>query len=106
MAALRQFPWPGNIRELKHVIERAILAAPAEAVEINISLGPAAAPAADVTAPMKGLPPEGISLAQWERAMIEQALKEAGGNQAKAARLLGVSRDTLRYRVAKFKITP
>ena len=107
MAALRQFPWPGNISELKHVIERAILAAPTEATEINIALGPAAAaPAADLTAPMKGLPPEGISLAQWERAMIEQALREAGGNQAKAARLLGVSRDTLRYRMAKFKITP
>jgi DNA-binding protein Fis len=37
--------------------------------------------------------------------MIDQALREAGGNQAKAARLLGITRDTLRYRMAKFKIS-
>jgi DNA-binding NtrC family response regulator len=41
-----------------------------------------------------------------ERAMIEQALRDADGNQVKAARLLGISRDTLRYRMAKFKIQP
>ncbi|HEU4649681.1 MAG TPA: sigma-54 dependent transcriptional regulator [Gemmatimonadales bacterium] len=50
------------------------------------------------------LPPEGMDLAQWERAMIEQALREAGGNQTRAAQRLGISRDTLRYRLKKFGI--
>ena len=62
---------------------------------------------AGVTAPKTaapGFPPEGMNLPDWERAVIERALVEARGNQARAARLLGVSRDTLRYRVAKFKI--
>jgi DNA-binding NtrC family response regulator len=41
-------------------------------------------------------------LAQWERTMIEQALREAGGNQTRAAQRLGITRDTLRYRLKKF----
>jgi DNA-binding protein Fis len=43
-------------------------------------------------------------LGQWEKAMIEQAMREAGGNQTKAAHRLGISRDTLRYRLKKFGI--
>jgi DNA-binding NtrC family response regulator len=50
------------------------------------------------------LPPAGVDLAQWERAMIEQALREAGGNQTRAAQRLGITRDTLRYRLKKFGI--
>ncbi len=111
MAALRQYPWPGNVRELKHVIERAVLALTAGSDEIgDVPLG--AAPQAGAVKPLAAqpgtgtdFPPEGMRLAEWERAMIERALREAGGNQAKAARLLGISRDTLRYRMAKFKIT-
>jgi DNA-binding NtrC family response regulator len=49
-------------------------------------------------------PPPGVDLAQWEKAMIEQALREAGGNQTRAAQRLGISRDTLRYRLKKFGI--
>ena len=111
MAALRRYDWPGNVRELKHVMERAVLAFTGASGEIaDIPLGPAtragAAPAAaEALGPAREVPAEGISLAEWERSMIERALREAGGNQAKAARLLGVSRDTLRYRMAKFKIT-
>jgi DNA-binding protein Fis len=45
-----------------------------------------------------------VDLAQWEKAMIEQALREAGGNQTRAAQRLGISRDTLRYRLKKFGI--
>jgi len=48
------------------------------------------------------LPPQGIDLAQWEKSILEQALREAGGNQTKAAERLGISRDTLRYRLKKF----
>jgi len=55
-------------------------------------------------APPGALPPRGTDLAQWEKSMIEQALREANGNQTQAAQRLGVSRDTLRYRLKKFGI--
>jgi len=112
MAALQQYPWPGNIRELKHVIERAVLAWSGEPGRIeDFSLGHAAQavdapPPPDASAGGPDLPPGGMSLARWERVMIERALREAGGNQVRAARLLGISRDTLRYRMAKFRIKP
>jgi DNA-binding NtrC family response regulator len=60
-------------------------------------------PGAPITPP-GALPPRGTDLAQWERSMIEQALREANGNQTQAAQRLGVSRDTLRYRLKKFGI--
>ncbi|HYT04543.1 MAG TPA: helix-turn-helix domain-containing protein, partial [Gemmatimonadales bacterium] len=52
--------------------------------------------------PTPGLPPQGIDLDQWEKSILEQALREAGGNQTRAAERLGISRDTLRYRLKKF----
>jgi DNA-binding protein Fis len=45
-----------------------------------------------------------MSLDQWEKSLLEQALKEAGGNQTRAAQRLGISRDTLRYRMKKYGI--
>jgi DNA-binding NtrC family response regulator len=65
---------------------------------------PAAAPAPEGPAATAALPPPGIDLEQWERAIIEQALRECGGNQTRAAQRLGISRDTLRYRLKKFGI--
>jgi len=47
-----------------------------------------------------------VDLAQWEKSVIERALREAGGNQTKAAQRLGISRDTLRYRLKKFGLQP
>jgi DNA-binding protein Fis len=48
------------------------------------------------------LPPQGISLADVERDFLRQAMEMSGGNQVRAARLLGISRDVLRYRMKKF----
>jgi DNA-binding NtrC family response regulator len=112
VSALCEYPWPGNIRELKHVIERAALAAPGTGGLLEqVSLG--ALPQARPTSlrlrtddPAAGAPAGGKSLAEWERTLIEQALKETQGNQVKAARLLGITRDTLRYRMAKYRIAP
>ena len=110
LASLREHDWPGNVRELRHAIERAVLASAVSATELDPgSLGALpkskTAPAVgDTPAAPGGLPPEGIRLAEWERAIIERALSDAHGNQTSAARLLGISRDTLRYRMAKFKI--
>jgi len=92
--ALVAYSWPGNVRELSHVIERAVLWSQGPALDAgSLSL----------------IEPEparssGSDLIQWERSMIEQALREAGGNQTKAAQRLGISRDTLRYRIKKFGI--
>jgi DNA-binding NtrC family response regulator len=124
---LLAYPWPGNVRELSHVIERAVLwstgpeldvehlslsspgagqppeQAPSPAPAVRDSkLGSEAAPEASV--PLPGLPPPGVDLASWERTMIEQAMRDAGGNQTRAAQRLGISRDTLRYRLKKFGI--
>jgi DNA-binding NtrC family response regulator len=111
LTSLEECDWPGNVRELSHVIERAVLACSTAATELDHgSLGTlprsqAARPVGETRARPGRFPPEGIRLAEWERTIIEQALSEAQGNQSNAARLLGVSRDTLRYRMAKFKIT-
>jgi DNA-binding NtrC family response regulator len=110
---LRHYPWPGNVRELSHVIERAVLwsrgstldvehlalAAPAEAPEVPERPAVAAAGTAPAV-----LPPPGMDLERWERSMIEQALRECDGNQTRAAQRLGISRDTLRYRLKKHGI--
>jgi transcriptional regulator with GAF, ATPase, and Fis domain len=125
---LLAYPWPGNVRELSHVIERAVLWSTGPDLDVeHLSLTsprsatpapePAGAPPSgrdsaavtiepppEASAPLPGLPPPGIDLATWERTMIEQAMRESGGNQTRAAQRLGISRDTLRYRLKKFGI--
>ena len=53
---------------------------------------------------MATIPPGGLNLNEVERTLLVQALERSGGNVSKAARLLGVSRDTLRYRIDKFQL--
>ncbi|MBA2459820.1 MAG: sigma-54-dependent Fis family transcriptional regulator, partial [Gemmatimonadales bacterium] len=109
---LRSYPWPGNVRELSHVIERAVLwsrgtVLDAEHLSLNTpALAPFDVAPAHTAAPPGGgqpaLPPPGLDLERWERSLIEQALLESDGNQTRAAQRLGISRDTLRYRLKKF----
>jgi len=110
---MRSYPWPGNVRELSHVIERAVLWSRGPTLDVeHLSLTrpvdgapPPAQPDAAAGAAGAGaatLPPSVVDLGQWEKSIIEQALREAGGNQTKAAQRLGISRDTLRYRLKKF----
>jgi DNA-binding NtrC family response regulator len=127
-ALLLSYSWPGNVRELSHVIERAVLwsrgpalraehlsglhsaAVAAHTAEeptpeaARLRVDPAALTPTSSAAAAFGLPPGRMDLAEWERSMIEQALREAGGNQTRAAERLGISRDTLRYRLKKFGI--
>ncbi len=118
-ALLLSYPWPGNVRELSHVIERAVLWSRGAMLDPgHLSLTEPAAfepPGASggdsypdhiggTSNPGPGIPPGGGDLPQWEKTVIEQALREAGGNQTKAAQRLGISRDTLRYRLKKFGI--
>ncbi len=108
---LLAYPWPGNVRELSHVIERAVLWSQGERLaeeQLALATSAQSAQARPSSSPppagliQAALPPEGIDLVEWERALIEQALKESRGNQTKAAKRLGLSRDTLRYRQKKF----
>ena len=101
--ALETYSWPGNVRELKNVIERALLLADDRGV---------GAASLDLVAPDAAEPRErparapapapAQTLTEAERQMIEEALRAAGGNTSEAARRLGVTRMTLRYRLEKY----
>jgi DNA-binding NtrC family response regulator len=104
LAELRRYPWPGNVRELRNVIERAVLLAPGEVLDAPL-FADLLRPAARGGAPDPfRLPEGGISLEELERDLIRQALERAGGNRTRAAALLGLTRDTLRYRLEKHGI--
>jgi Nif-specific regulatory protein len=98
-ALLAGYNWPGNIRELQNVIERAVLMADGKPIEPNHLPREVVGEAAE---PM--VAGAGSSLWGYEKAMIVKALQESNWNQSKAARALGISRDNLRYRIKKFKI--
>ncbi len=94
--------WPGNVRELQNVIERASALASGNQLEASdIQLD---SPRNRAGAASDRFLPEGMTLDQWEDEMIREALKRAGGNKSQAARLLGLSRNALRYRLSKIGI--
>jgi Nif-specific regulatory protein len=100
MAALTAAPWPGNVRQLRNVLERLVVASPrdvieAEDVEPLVETGPAAAPPPPPAVEEPPAEPD-------ERDRVAAALVQAGYVQAKAARLLGLTVRQLRYRVAKY----
>ncbi|MGH7525305.1 MAG: sigma-54-dependent transcriptional regulator [Gemmatimonadales bacterium] len=107
---LLAYPWPGNVRELSHVIERAVLWSGGQTLQVehlSLERPESELPSDGAGGPSQdspSLPATGVDLEQWERALIEQALREAEGNQTKAAQRLGITRDTLRYRLKKFGI--
>jgi len=104
MDLLQAYHWPGNVRELRNVIERAfILHATAE--EIRPEHLPAelkkVLPVRRTEKLVPHVPDQGLVLEDVEKRLIVEAMERASGNQSKAARLLGISRDTLRYRLKK-----
>ncbi len=100
LQCLMNFHWPGNIRELENIMERAVALARGpvlEASDVHLdSERTAAAPPAFL--------PEGMTLDGWEDEMIREALRRANGNKSQAARLLGLSRNALRYRLSKIGV--
>lgn len=101
---LESYAWPGNVRELENFCQRLALLNPGQLIQ------PEQLPAEMLTdnavqAHQFKLPPSGIDLAQVELDLIEQALEMAAGNRSKAARLLGISRDTLLYRTQKYNLS-
>ena len=113
LAALAAYPWPGNVRELRNVIERAHILAEGDTIEVadlppevqQMTPPPPEAEASRAdgsTSPDFTLPSEGIDLEDLERHLLVEALERAHGNQTKAATLLHLGRDALRYRMKKF----
>jgi len=94
--------WPGNVRELQNVIERACALAAGSQLDVgDIQLD---SPRNRNHAASDRFLPDGMTLDQWEDEMIREALKRANGNKSQAARLLGLSRNALRYRLSKIGI--
>ena len=99
--------WPGNVRELRNAIERAMI------LEESALITPASLPIA-IARPESGtvlpvpastdLPTDGLSLEDNERNLLARALEKTNGNQTQAARLLRITRDTLRYKMKKFNL--
>ena len=102
VALMRRYRWPGNVRELKHQVSRALLLGESD----TISAGDLALPAFVAQAPIaeRAELVAGQTLNATEKALIENALKQSAGNVSEAARLLGTTRMTMRYRMAKHGI--
>src|SRR5450432_49397 len=103
---LIDYHWPGNVRQLENTIERAVALSSEESgnmidvadIHLDSPRGKSAAPAGN------NFLPEGMTLEQWEEEMIREALRRASGNKSQAARLLGLSRNALRYRLGKMGV--
>jgi two-component system, NtrC family, response regulator AtoC len=106
---LVEHDWPGNVRELRNAIERAMIledsryiTAASLPMSINEQRTPMALPVTGM--PSAAMPEAGLSLADHERMLLAQALEKANGNQTQAAKLLHITRDTLRYKMKKFNL--
>mgnify|MGYP000332854244 CR=1 FL=1 len=106
MSLLQAYRWPGNVRELRNVMERLVLLGPdgvirSDDLPTEIRYARRVAATGRSGCPFV-LPDEGIDLAAVEQGLLEQALERTDGNQSAAARLLGLTRYALRYRMEKY----
>jgi DNA-binding NtrC family response regulator len=107
----RRYNWPGNVRELRNVIERALILEESNVITTEYLPGGLSRPDSRYGGSSAGinrteqfvLPSEGISLDEAELSFVQQAIDRSGGNQTRAAELLGISRDQLRYRLKKLE---
>jgi DNA-binding NtrC family response regulator len=96
---LLSYHWPGNVRELENVIERSLVMCSGtqlDAADIKLESAPRPRPQSE-----GNFLPEGLSLDQYEQEIIREALRRADGNKSQAARLLGLTRNALRYRLTQ-----
>ena len=103
--ALMEYHWPGNIRQLENSIERAVALSSGRVIdEKEIHLDTRQNKTGVMSVSASQFLPEGMTLEQWEDNMIREALRRANGNKSQAARLLGLSRNALRYRLGKLGV--
>jgi DNA-binding NtrC family response regulator len=101
---LLSYSWPGNVRELRNVVERAII------VEGGTEITPRSV-ILDTIEPLpdlmdggeRGMPDGIVPLEEVDREMVQRAMTASGDNQTRAAELLGITRDQLRYRLKKYR---
>ncbi len=100
---LMSYDWPGNVRELENVIERSLLLARRDelsAEDVRIEMGPRARQSSSEAAFL----PAGMTLDEYEKSILKEALRRANGNKSQAARILGITRNALRYRLGQIGI--
>jgi two-component system NtrC family response regulator len=103
LARLKAHPWPGNIRELQNIVERAVILRKGLLIEAEeLQLAAPSQPKTENGLPE--IPDEGLSLEAMEQGLIKKAMLKANGNRSEAARLLKIPRHVLIYRLEKFKI--
>lgn len=99
--ALLEYPWPGNVRELQHAIEQAVVLCEKDLISTeDLAIGP---PDREVE-PLSLLVP-GVTLAEVERYTIMRTLEAVNGSPTKAAKILGVSKRTIQYRLQEWGLT-
>jgi DNA-binding NtrC family response regulator len=96
------YAWPGNIRELKHTVERLAVIAESNAIGIKDLPDSMTATTGNASNVLIQLPDEGIDLEEVEREILRQALEKRGGNQTRAAQYLNITRSALIYRMQKY----
>jgi transcriptional regulator with PAS, ATPase and Fis domain len=100
---LMDYHWPGNVRQLENTVERAVALSSAPVIDVEdiyLDAGGSRNSANTSAAVL----PEGVTLEQWEDEIIREALRRANGNKSQAARMLGLSRNALRYRLSKIGV--
>ena len=102
MRGSQRYGWPGNVRELRNAVERAMLLA--EGDELTVDDFPRRRPGRRRGDDGGAAGRAGSISSSWERSLVIQALERSGWNQTKAAALLGVNRDQIRYRIEKFQL--
>lgn len=122
LAYLQNYHWPGNVRELRNTLERMMMLDNSEFLTSQFLPPEIRQPVQELLLPSSAagraaqgvlepptlgihLPPDGITLEEVEKVLIQQALARYGGNQTRAANCLGMSRDTMRYRMKKFDLS-
>jgi two-component system, NtrC family, response regulator AtoC len=115
----RKYAWPGNVRELRNVIERVMILEDRDVItpaylprgltpedkSTSVLASKGVQLAEDKKTPGFRLPPDGVILDEVEMSLVRQAMERSNGNQTRAAELLGISRDQLRYRIKKIEDT-
>nr|NQU89092.1 hypothetical protein [Bacteroidota bacterium] len=102
---LQKYNFPGNVRELRNMVERALILSDGQKLIPDDFPIKSTESAARTTTETKLPSRITLNIDEWEKILIEDALRETAGNQIKAGELLGISRDALKHRIKKHGIT-